>query len=88
MLHIPCPWCGLREEPEFRYAGEGVALPTEADDAAWTRVLYYRTNPAGIMTERWMHAHGCRQWFIVERDTRTHAIVASRRLEPPTDAAL
>ncbi|MBL8960475.1 MAG: sarcosine oxidase subunit delta, partial [Gemmatimonadetes bacterium] len=24
MLQIPCPWCGPREEEEFRYGGEGM----------------------------------------------------------------
>ena len=22
MLRIECPWCGLRDEPEFSYGGE------------------------------------------------------------------
>lgn len=80
MLLIACPWCGPREETEFRHAGEGVPIPAEADDAAWGRVLYYRSNPAGVIAERWVHVHGCRQWCLVERDTRTHAVHAVRPL--------
>ena len=80
MLLIPCPWCGTREETEFRYGGEGVAMPADADDAAWTRLLYYRSSPAGAHTERWVHVHGCRQWFQVVRDTRTHEILSARTL--------
>ena len=30
MLLIPCPWCGERDEIEFRYGGEaGIAYPTD-----------------------------------------------------------
>jgi heterotetrameric sarcosine oxidase delta subunit len=81
MLLIPCPHCGPREETEFRYGGEGIPVPEEADDAAWTRFLYYRSSPAGNFTERWIHTHGCRQWFVIERDTLTHEIVKSETLD-------
>ena len=81
MLQITCPWCGPREEIEFHHGGAGKAIPAEATDAEWARVLYYRTNPAGAHTERWVHAHGCRQWFHVVRDTLTHNITETRRLD-------
>jgi heterotetrameric sarcosine oxidase delta subunit len=85
MLLIPCPWCGKREETEFRYGGEGVPMPPDGDDAAWTRLLYYRSSPAGPHTERWVHVHGCRQWFQVVRDTTTHEILSARLLgDSPT----
>jgi heterotetrameric sarcosine oxidase delta subunit len=80
MLSIACPWCGPREETEFRYGGEGIVIPSNADDSTWARTLYYRANPAGLFTERWVHVHGCRQWFEVVRDTTTHAIHATRPL--------
>ncbi len=83
MLLINCPWCGAREETEFRHGGEGVHIPPDDDDRAWTRLLYYRSNPAGPYAERWVHAHGCRQWFHVVRDTTTHQILSTRRLEDP-----
>ena len=35
-----------------------------------------RDNPKGDLSERWMHAAGCRRWFNVVRDTATHEIVA------------
>lgn len=87
MLQIPCPWCGPREEIEFRHGGEGVPLPAEASDAEWARVLYYRQNPAGMQEERWVHAHGCRQWFYLLRSTLTHEITGSRRLDEPPPGA-
>jgi heterotetrameric sarcosine oxidase delta subunit len=84
MLLIACPWCGPREETEFRYGGEGVAVPSDGDDPGWTRFLYYRASPAGRFAERWVHAHGCRQWFEVVRDTLTHEILATGRLAGPS----
>ncbi len=83
MLQLTCPWCGPREEVEFRYGGEGMVIPAEADDATWARVLYYRSNPAGAHEERWIHAAGCRQWFVVVRNTLTHEVVATRVPPPP-----
>jgi sarcosine oxidase, subunit delta len=81
MLSIDCPFCGPREETEFRYGGEGVVIPEEADDRTWSRVLYYRDSPAGLQTERWVHTHGCRRWFAVRRDTLTHEIASTSRLD-------
>jgi heterotetrameric sarcosine oxidase delta subunit len=56
-------------------------LPTDPDDEAWTRLLYYRSAPAGLFAERWVHAQGCRQWFQVLRDTLTHEIADTCRLD-------
>lgn len=78
MLSIPCPWCGDREETEFRYGGEaGVAYPADpsgVDDVAWSEYLFVRANPKGWFRERWVHAAGCRQWFTVHRHTVTYEI--------------
>jgi heterotetrameric sarcosine oxidase delta subunit len=88
MLLIPCPWCGPRDEVEFRYGGEAhIAYPPDPDalDAeAWAAFLHLRDNPLGPVRERWSHASGCRRWFNVVRDTRTHRIIASYRpFDPP-----
>ena len=81
MLLIRCPWCGQRDEVEFRYGGAAhVAYPDDPDalsDAEWSRFLFYRPNTYGRFEERWMHAAGCRRWFNVVRDTATHAIAGS-----------
>ena len=80
MLLIPCPWCGPRDEVEFRYGGEaGVAYPSDPDtvsDAGWAEYLFVRANPKGWFAERWVHTHGCRRWFSVARHTVTHEIRA------------
>ncbi len=81
MLLIRCPWCGERDEVEFRYGGAGhVAWPDEAaaDDAAWGRFLFVRPNPKGPFAERWVHTHGCRRWFELTRDTVSHEIHVRR----------
>lgn len=78
MLLIPCPWCGPRDEPEFRYGGQAhLTRPepfNEVSGAAWADYLFTRSNPKGVHRERWLHAGGCGRWFNVLRDTRTHAI--------------
>ncbi|MBO0827637.1 MAG: sarcosine oxidase subunit delta [Streptosporangiales bacterium] len=78
MLYIPCPWCGPRDETEFRYGGEaGVAYPADpdaVDDAAWSEYLFVRSNPKGWFEERWVHTSGCRRWFTVRRHTVSYEI--------------
>ena len=84
MLLIPCPWCGARAQAEFSYGGDAnLNRPaTDAPDEAWVAFVYQRANPAGPHDELWFHAAGCRQWFRVRRDTRTHEILHSA---PPHD---
>ena len=83
MLLIPCPWCGPRDEVEFRYGGQaGIAYPADPaalDDTAWAEYLFMRDNPKGWFTERWVHVHGCRRWFDVRRHTVSHEIEATAR---------
>ena len=76
MLLVPCPWCGPRPEVEFRYGGQaGIEYPQYPDaveDASWVEYVFMRDNPKGPFHERWVHAAGCRRWFVVTRDTVTH----------------
>ena len=78
MLLIDCPHCGPRDQSEFTCGGEAhIARPADPDaltDEQWADYLFMRTNPKGPHRERWMHAHGCRRWFNVRRDTLTHEI--------------
>jgi sarcosine oxidase, subunit delta len=80
MLLIECPWCGARDETEFRYGGEAhISRPQEPDrlsDAQWAAYLFMRNNPKGLFAERWIHVAGCRRWFNAIRHTVTHQIVA------------
>ncbi len=81
MLLIRCPWCGPREEVEFRYGGQAhIAFPADPEalsDAAWGEWLFHRDNPKGAFRERWVHSAGCRRWFNARRDTVTHEIAAT-----------
>lgn len=88
MLLIPCPYCGPRDEPEFRCGGESHVErpPLESADATWSDYLFVRNNPKGLNRERWHHTHGCRQWFNLVRNTATHAIVGSYAMgQPPAE---
>lgn len=82
MLAIPCPWCGSRAEVEFRCGGEAdpVSPGLESTDGDWADYLFFRANVKGAHRERWVHAYGCGQWFILERDTASHAILGSAPL--------
>ncbi len=81
MLQIKCPYCGVRDENEFRNGGEGgIERPaTTVGDERWAHYLFFRKNRKGVHSEIWCHVHGCNKWFGVERDTVTHEIVRTRR---------
>ena len=87
MLLIPCPYCGPRDEIEFRNGGEAhiarPADPASVSDEAWTNFLYMRTNPKGVHAERWRHRHGCGRYFNVLRDTVSDKILAVYRTGEP-----
>jgi sarcosine oxidase subunit delta len=84
VLLIPCPWCGPRDEVEFRYGGQAnLAYPSDPDalsDEAWADYLFMRDNPKGWFHERWCHTNGCRRWFNAVRNTVTHEIGAVYRI--------
>ena len=80
MLLITCPHCGARPEIEFRYGGEAHVArpdPEAADDAAWAEYLFMRANPKCEHRECWWHAHGCRRWFNLVRDTVSDRVIAA-----------
>jgi sarcosine oxidase subunit delta len=78
MLRIQCPWCGERDEIEFRYRGDATRLRPAADApvAAFSDYVYQRDNPCGWHREWWLHSGGCRQLLKIERHTLTHEIRA------------
>ena len=85
---MDCPHCGLRDAAEFIYRGDaGVQRPrgVAATLDAMADYVYLRDNPAGAHRELWFHAHGCRAWLVVERDTRTHVIAGVTCTAPPGD---
>ena len=76
MLLIECPWCGERDEGEFSYGGEADIFrplaPDDLTDAEWADYQFMRKNPKGPHRELWVHTHGCRRWFVAERDTASY----------------
>jgi heterotetrameric sarcosine oxidase delta subunit len=78
VLRIRCPWCGERDESEFRYRGDArVRRPAEAADAAEVATyVYERDNPRGWHVEWWLHTAGCRMLLQVVRHTVSHRIAA------------
>lgn len=81
-MRIDCPHCGTRDVREFSYRGD--AKPTRPDSTSadaleqFNAYVYIRDNTAGSHAEFWYHAAGCQTWLIVQRDTRTHAVLAVR----------
>ncbi len=75
-MRIPCPHCGERGSEEFAYLGAAGLVRPEMDAPLedWNAYVHLRDNPAGPHRELWHHAHGCRRWLVVTRDTRTHQI--------------
>jgi len=79
-FQIPCPYCGLRDHTEFTYGGDATVErpdPNTATDAQWADYIYTRDNPRGAHREWWQHNAGCRQWLVVQRDTRTHVVTGA-----------
>jgi sarcosine oxidase subunit delta len=78
-MRIPCPFCGDRDASDFAYRGDAAPIrPGDGDAGAFYDYVYLRDNPAGPIDEHWYHAQGCRNWIVVTRDTRTHAISDAR----------
>jgi sarcosine oxidase subunit delta len=81
MMQLACPWCGVRDEPEFVCGGAAAIArpPLDASDQEWGQYLLFRDNPKGVLYERWRHVFGCGQWFNVARNTVTHEVLAVYR---------
>jgi sarcosine oxidase subunit delta len=74
MLLIRCPYCEEeRPELEFRNAGEAhvvrAANLAEISDEDFEKFFFIRSNPKGVIYERWRHIHGCARFFNAVRDT-------------------
>ena len=85
MLNIKCPYCGERAQKEFAYGGDGTIKRPELDksvtDKVWDAFVYERKSPRGKHVEFWHHIFGCRQWFRAQRDTVTHEIFKTVKLD-------
>ena len=79
-MRIECPFCGERDVSEFTYLGDADFRRPAAGSAGladrFYEAVYLRDNPAGPHRELWYHASGCLSWLRVDRNTRTHEILA------------
>jgi methylglutamate dehydrogenase subunit B len=76
MIQITCPHCGPRSGVEFAFERPVEAIvPLEASTEEAMARLYTRENPRGLSWELWRHAHGCRAWIKLRRDTATHEVL-------------
>ena len=84
MLEIKCPYCGKRSQNEFSYGGDASVkrpqLGKEISDKEWDDFVYFRRNLRGKHSELWHHVSGCRQWFKVLRNTATHEIFKTAKI--------
>jgi sarcosine oxidase subunit delta len=82
------PYCEEeRPELEFRHAGEAhIARPQDIasiSDQAFEEYFFIRSNPKGLVYERWRHIHGCARFFNAVRDTVTDKFVTTYRAGEP-----
>jgi len=88
MLLIRCPYCEEeRPELEFRHAGEAhIArsgdIAAETDDD-FEKFFFIRSNPKGVVFERWRHLHGCARFFNAARDTVTDKFLTTYKADEP-----
>jgi sarcosine oxidase subunit delta len=88
MLHIRCPYCEEeRPELEFRNAGEAHIVRSAelagVSDEDFEGFFFIRSNPKGIIYERWRHIHGCGRFFNAVRDTVTDKFVTTYKAGEP-----
>ncbi len=89
MLLLNCPVCGVTaEETEFHGGGEAhiKRFADGSSDATFTRYLFDKKNPRGVVFERWRHVFGCGKWFHAARCSATLEIFgtySAQTLEPP-----
>ena len=85
MLHIKCPYCGIRSQKEFAYGGDATVkrpkLNSDVSDKEWDDFVYMRKKaPEGNILNYGTTYSGCRQWFKAQRDTATHEIFKTAKI--------
>ncbi len=83
MQQFPCPFCGLRDETEFHFAGEkGKTRPApsrDVSDEEWSAYLNHAENPKGKTSEIWVHTP-CQEYFVLNRDTVSMEVLGIEQL--------
>jgi sarcosine oxidase, subunit delta len=91
MLLISCPYCEEeRPELEFRHAGEAhLVRPADIasmSDEDFEGYFFIRSNPKGVVYERWRHVHGCARFFNAMRDTISDRFLMTYKAGEPKPA--
>ena len=86
-MRIKCPYCGERDAEEFGYLGAGDparpdpgAQPTRPRRSTTTSIC--ATTRRGRCRSSGITAAAAARWLIVERDTRSHAILSAAFARP------
>lgn len=86
MQRFDCPFCGLRDEREFSFAGEAGKIRPDTtgpvSDTDWAEYLYMQSNPKGATEEIWVHLT-CQEYFAMTRDSVTGEVFATTCLRTP-----
>ena len=91
MLLITCPVCNIcAEETEFHGGGEAhlKRFAHGSGDDDFTRYMFEKKNPRGVVFERWRHVFGCGKWFHAARCAATLEIFgtyAAQTARPPAN---
>jgi sarcosine oxidase, subunit delta len=82
MKIMTCPVNGPRNISEFVWIGEVTRTPDPAQcsDKEWTDYLFLENNPAGEITEWWVHAP-TNTWFIARRNTISDEILETMTVD-------
>jgi sarcosine oxidase subunit delta len=78
-MKICCPHCGERDVSEYRYGGDASRKrPAHGSGSMkdWHDYIFLFDNPKGIHSEYWQHVLGCRQWFVLKRNTATNEVAS------------
>ena len=93
MLLIRCPYCEEeRPELEFRHGGEAHIVRSAniagESDEDFEKFFFIRSNPKGLVYERWRHIHGCARFFNAVRDTVSDKFVMTYKAGEPKPTKL
>jgi len=82
MKILNCQLNGPRNSSEFTYGGEYHPMPDSmgSSQEAWVEYVFFPENPAGMVTEWWMHT-ATAFWFLADRNTITDEILRTYRLQ-------
>jgi heterotetrameric sarcosine oxidase delta subunit len=87
MQIFKCPFCGTRNETEFRYTGQvGKLRPEPAnqiEEGEWAKYVHFTENVRGPSREIWTHMT-CGEVFFMTRDSQTMRVLATEALRRDT----